>query len=162
MNQAEMTQAGMNQAGHIHGFDPADPASYVFWTDESLRFADLDMVGHVNNNAIGVFLENGRVHMFHGGGENIGKGAGGSGHTWVVRRLEIDFTREILFPAKVRVGTRVAKFGNTSCTVIQGVFADDTCRATAMTIGVCFDPKARKATPIPDSVRERMARYVPS
>jgi acyl-CoA thioester hydrolase len=151
----------MSQAEHPYGFDPADPASFTFWTEEGLRFADLDMLGHVNNNAIGVFLENGRVHMFHDGGEGLAKRAEGAGHSWVVRRLEIDFVREILFPAKVRVGTRVAKFGNTSCTVVQGVFADGTCRATAMTIGVCFDPIARASMPIPAEVRERMAGYVP-
>ncbi|MCR9176272.1 MAG: acyl-CoA thioesterase [Alphaproteobacteria bacterium] len=142
-------------------FDPADPASYSFWTEEILRFADLDMVGHVNNNAIGVFIENGRVHMFHDGGENLDKTAEGSGHTWVVRRLEIDFMAEIRFPARVKVGTRVSKVGNTSCTVHQGVFVDGSCRVTAMTIGVCFDPRTRKSTPIPDAVRARMLGHVP-
>ena len=59
----------------VPDFDPADAASYSFWTEEILRFADLDMVGHVNNNAIGVFIENGRVHMFHDGGEDLEKTA---------------------------------------------------------------------------------------
>lgn len=145
----------------VPDFDPADPASYSFWTEEILRFADLDMVGHVNNNAIGVFIENGRVHMFHDGGESLDKTAEEGRHTWVVRRLEIDFLAEIRFPAKIKVGTRVAKVGTTSCTVYQGVFVDGGCRVTAMTIGVCFDPQTRKSTPIPDAVRARMLSQVP-
>src|SRR3546814_7120223 len=47
----------------VADFDPADPASYSFWTEERLRYADLDPLSHVNNNAIGVFLENGRVYL---------------------------------------------------------------------------------------------------
>jgi acyl-CoA thioester hydrolase len=146
----------------VPDFDPADAASYSFWTEETLRFADLDMVGHVNNNAIGVFIENGRVHMFHDGGENLDKTADEGRHTWVVRRLEIDFMAEIRFPAKVKVGTRVSKVGTTSCTVYQGVFVDGTCRVTAMTIGVCFDPQTRKSTPIPDAVKVRMLSHRPT
>src|SRR3546814_17149946 len=42
----------------VADFDPADPASYSFWTEERLRHADLDTLSHVNNDAIGVFLEN--------------------------------------------------------------------------------------------------------
>src|SRR3546814_19570909 len=93
----------------VADFDPADPASYSFWTEERLRYADLDPLSHVNNNAIGVFLENGRVYLFRASG-----GAGGDDSVWwVVRRLEVDFVREIHFPGRVRPGTRVAKTGPT-------------------------------------------------
>ena len=116
-------------------FDPSTPASYAFWTQERLRAGDLDIVGHVNNNAIGVFLENGRVRMFMAAGENLYSAAaeGGSPETtWVVRRLEIDFVREIRFPGIAWTGTRVTRFGNTSCRVEQGIFVDGTCRVTAV------------------------------
>ena len=100
-------------------FDPTDPASFAFWTEDRLRYADLDMLAHVNNNAIGVFLENGRVHLFRAAGEDVEGGL-----SWVVRRLEIDFVREITFPGTVLTGTRVAALGNTSCTIRQGIFVD--------------------------------------
>jgi len=151
----------MTDPESLTDFDPSDAASFTFWTEERLRFADLDMVGHVNNNAIGVFLENGRVHLFVDGGEEMDKVADGTGHTWVVRRLEIDYVREIRFPGTVRVGTRVARIGNSSCTVRQGVFVDGVNCVTATTIAVCFDPAARGSTPIPDPVRARLASHVP-
>lgn len=143
----------------VEDFDPADPASFSFWTEERLRYADLDPLSHVNNNAIGVFLENGRVHLFRASGG--GDGGGDGSVWWVVRRLEIDFAREIRFPGVVRTGTRVAKLGTTSCTIRQGVFVEGECRVTSTTIGVCFDPVGRKAVPIPAGIRRLLASHRP-
>lgn len=142
----------------VADFDPADPASYSFWTEERLRYADLDPLSHVNNNAIGVFLENGRVHLFRASG---GDGGGDGSVWWVVRRLEVDFAREIRFPGTVRTGTRVARLGTTSCTIRQGVFVEGECRVTSTTIGVCFDPVGRKAVPIPAGIRALLASHRP-
>lgn len=142
----------------VADFDPTDPASYALWTEERLRYADLDPLSHVNNNAVGEFLENGRVALFRASG---GDGGPEGRVWWVVRRLEIDFAREILFPGTVRTGTRVAKLGTTSCTVRQGIFVDGECRVTSTTIGVCFDPAARKAVPIPDDIRAMLASHRP-
>lgn len=147
----------------VRDFDPTDAASFSFWTDERLRAADVDVVGHVNNNAIGVFLENGRVHLFMECGEilyDVATRSAGS-TTWVVRRLEIDFVREIRFPGTVRTGTRIARFGTTSCTVKQGVYVDGECRVTATAIAVCFDPEARRAVPISDALRQALAAHAP-
>ena len=38
--------------------------SYNKWTREVIRYADLDPVGHVNNNAYGLFIENARTVLF--------------------------------------------------------------------------------------------------
>ena len=142
-------------------FDPSNPASFAFWTQERLRAGDLDIVGHVNNNAIGVFLENGRVRMFMAAGENLYSAAAEGGApetTWVVRRLEIDFVREIRFPGIVWTGTRVTRFGNTSCRVEQGIFVDGSLRVTAVATAVCFDPRLRKAVPISEPLRENLLK----
>ena len=142
-------------------FDERDAASYGYWIEEKIRFADLDPVGHVNNNAIGVFLENGRVRMFMAAGENLYSAAaeGGSPETtWVVRRLEVDFVREIRFPGIAWTGTRVTRFGNTSCRVEQGIFVDGTCRVTAVATAVCFDPRARKSVPISEALRGQLMK----
>jgi acyl-CoA thioester hydrolase len=37
--------------------DAMDPASYRFWVTEHIRFADLDLLGHVNNVAFTVYAE---------------------------------------------------------------------------------------------------------
>lgn len=143
-------------APSVEDFDPTDPASFSFWTEDRLRYADLDMLAHVNNNAIGVFLENGRVHLFRASGrDTVGD------LSWVVRRLEIDFAREITFPGTVRTGTRVAALGNSSCTLRQGIFVDGECRVTSTAVGVCFDLVGRTSVRIPDAVRAQLAAHRP-
>ena len=44
-------------------FDPTDPGSYSFWATEHVRFADLDMLGHVNNKAYATYFEPARVKI---------------------------------------------------------------------------------------------------
>ena len=98
-------------------FDPSDPASFTFWTEERLRFNDLDTVGHVNNNAIGVFLENARVTLLFDGGGDLLNSGDAVGQSWVIRKIDIDSIHEIRFPGVVQTGTRIARFGSSSCTV---------------------------------------------
>ena len=45
-------------------FDPRARASYRAWVQIPIRFSDQDLLGHVNNNAIGVYFEHARcVHL---------------------------------------------------------------------------------------------------
>ena len=53
-------------------FDAVDPASYRFWIEDHVRFADLDPLGHCNNAAISTFFESSRVALF-----------AAAGHRWV-------------------------------------------------------------------------------
>jgi acyl-CoA thioesterase FadM len=47
------------------GLDPTlrDPAAFGHWTPVTLRFRDLDLLGHVNNVNLAGWLEDGRVGM---------------------------------------------------------------------------------------------------
>lgn len=142
-------------------FDPTDFAAYRFFKDDPLRSQDLDVVGHVNNNAISGLFENGRIHLFMECGETLyGEGSENS-LTWAVRRMTTDFIKEIRFPGVARVGSRPGRFGNTSMTLHQALFVGDVCHATAEVILVQFDPVARKPARIPDGLREKLLAYLP-
>ena len=43
---------------------------YPYWTDESVRFADLDPLGHVYNAAISTYFESARVALFSDSGNS--------------------------------------------------------------------------------------------
>ena len=43
---------------------------YPYWIDESVRFADLDPLGHVNNAAISTYFESARVALFSDAGNS--------------------------------------------------------------------------------------------
>tara|TARA_E500000318_G_scaffold107412_4_gene116666 strand:+ start:2324 stop:2782 length:459 start_codon:yes stop_codon:yes gene_type:complete len=136
----------------FESFDERDAASYGYWIEEKIRFADLDPVGHVNNNAIGVYLESARVTLFaDAAGEMYGGNRGG--FSWVVARIEVDYLKEMHYPGEVRVGTRIEKLGNSSLTMRQVILFNGEVTGLARVIGVCFDMQARKSMPIPDDVR---------
>lgn len=138
-------------------FDERDAASYGYWIEEKIRFADLDPVGHVNNNAIGVYLESARVSLFaDAAGEMYGGNRGG--FSWVVARIEVDYLKEMHYPGQVRVGTRIEKLGNSSLVMRQAIVFDGDVVGLARIVGVCFDLQARKSMPIPDHVRAGLVK----
>lgn len=136
----------------FESFDERDTASYGYWIEEKIRFADLDPVGHVNNNAIGVYLESARVTLF---ADAAGPMYGGNrgGFSWVVARIEVDYLKEMHYPGQVRVGTRIEKLGNSSLVMRQAIIFNGGVSGLARVVGVCFDMQARKSMPIPDNVR---------
>lgn len=91
-----------------------------------VRFSDTDRLGHVNNTVLPQFIEVGRVSLI----ETLQPGSDAIQH-WVVARVEIDYIRELHFPATVVTGTRTVRVGRTSWTVDSGLFVGDTCIATA-------------------------------
>jgi len=138
-------------------FDERDTASYRYWIEEKIRFADLDPVGHVNNNAIGVYLESARVTLFADAAGEMYGGRDGR-QSWVVARLEVDYLKEMHFPGSVRVGTRIEKIGNSSLVLRQAIVKDGELAGLARVIGVCFDMQERSSMRIPDGLRDCLLR----
>lgn len=129
------------------------PETYRFWTGEHVRFADLDPLGHANNNAIGTFFEVGRVDLFARAGNPVSGGPLGV----VLAHIAIDFRAELRYGDLVRIGTRVSRFGRTSIDVQAGLFRGDQCAATSEGVCVLIDMGPRRPTPIPDALRARLA-----
>ena len=80
--------------------ETTSPASYRYWIDETVRFADLDPVGHVNNAAISTYFESARVALFHDSGNSPVSGP----RSVVIARLTIDFRAELHYPDRIRIG----------------------------------------------------------
>lgn len=129
--------------------DLTRPESYRFWEEERVRFADLDAVGHVNNNAIGVYFEQARVAMMHASG-GFREDAD---WTVVMARSLIEYKAELLYPNIVRVGVLVLRVGNTSLTIGSGIFLGGRCIATQEAVCVIVDKAAHRPTPLPESLR---------
>ncbi|WP_416899192.1 MAG: acyl-CoA thioesterase [Minwuia sp.] len=109
--------------------DPTDRASYWRWVKAMTRFCDTDANGHVNNTVYGQFIEAGRVRLI-----TQMMPEANIANPWVVARVEIDFLGELTFPSELDVGTRVVRVGNTSYTVISGVFEGERCVAKGRTV----------------------------
>ncbi len=135
--------------------DLTSPDQYRFWTEERVRFADLDALGHVNNNAIGVYFEQARVLLVH----DCGGFQDETPWTVVLARSVVEYKAELLYPATVRVGVRVLKVGNTSVVLGLAIFQGDRVIATQEAVCVIVDKAAHRPTPVPDDLRAVLARF---
>ena len=133
--------------------------SYDKWTREIIRYGDLDPVGHVNNNAYGLFIENARTVLFMDVENEIKSELDSSSKfDWVLRKLDIEFLREIHYPGEVDVGIAITRIGTSSMVVNHGVFTSGYCAATAVGISVYFDLETRSSTPIPEKIQQAMLK----
>ena len=133
-----------------------DARSYGFWAEERVRFADLDMLGHVNNKAYFTYAETARVAFLSA------SGLWRPGHFRqnVVGRAELDYLRELHFPANLRIGVRITKVGNTSFTIGMGMFNGDVCIATAVTLMVRINTQTRTPVPLDDEEKAMLKPFL--
>ncbi len=129
-------------------------SDFPFWTEEKLRIQDTDFNGHVNNASIAALCEAGR-------GDIIFAVCGlphGRGYSAALRKVTLEYLAEVHYPGQVRIGTAVARLGNTSVTVTQALFKDGACFATAESVLVFVDRATRRPAPLPDDWRAGFAR----
>lgn len=129
---------------------------YRWWTEERVRFNDLDLVGHVNNIAYCIYVETGRAGFL---GE-IGFWVMGATRANVIARTEMDYLREVHFPAQLRIGVSVLALGTRSVTLGIAIFNGDVCVLTALNVIVRFDTELRCSVPLEDSERAMFTPYL--
>jgi acyl-CoA thioester hydrolase len=136
-------------------FKAGERSSYRRWTTEILRYSDLDPVGHVNNNAYGLFVENSRTMLFTHV-DDVMREAGVilPRFDWVIRRMEFDYLRELRYPGAIEVGLALTRMGNSSMIMRHGVFHGEVLACATMGVSVCFDLDARGSMSIPDEIRK--------
>lgn len=135
--------------------DPTDRASYRRWVRGMTRFADTDRIGHVNNSVVPQFIEVGRVTLI---GDLLAPES--PVRDWVVARLEVDYLAELNFPSSVEVGTRIVAVGNSSFTVVSGVFEGGRCvaRARSVLVHVADGRACPPPAPAKRRLRDELAR----
>jgi acyl-CoA thioester hydrolase len=129
-------------------FDALSPDSYNYWATEHVRFADLDMLGHVNNKAYATYYETARVSYMSARGLRDGGVA-----AMALVRLELDYRKEIRFPATLRLGVKLQRLGRSSITLACAIFDGEVCASTSLGIVVRFDLEARASKPFTDTER---------
>ena len=118
-------------------------------TTVQVRFADLDVLGHVNNVAFLVFMETARVRFMH---EHGGALRGGV----LVARSDCDYMREIPGSTQeVEVTVQVESVGRTSFVVRHDVVDAGVQVAVGRTVLVAVDAH-RRPRPVTDEERTRL------
>lgn len=131
---------------------PLEFDAYPLKARDTIRYADTDRQGHVNNAAFATFCESGRVAFLVDPARSLAP----PGTSFVIARLVLDFRAELNWPGHVDIGTRVLKVGRSSFTLAQGLFQNGRCAATAESVCVLMDEATRRATPLPVETLRRL------
>lgn len=125
----------------------------VFEHPVSIRWRDVDGLGHVNHAVFLTYLEEGRDAFY-------GQMLGDLGYVMV--RLEIDFRAEIrLEPRQVTVQIVPERLGTTSLTTRELVrTAAGSTAAEARVVTVRWDQENRRAVPFTEPERTKLAAAI--
>jgi acyl-CoA thioester hydrolase len=129
---------------------------YPYRLSDNVRFADLDPNQHVNNAVYATYFETGRVTLM----KDRSLGLMPPGLAWIMVRLDIHFRAELRWPGTIEMGLGVAKFGRTSVTFDQVVFAQDRCVASAQAVTVLIDEITRKPAPLTEDIIRNFAPWM--
>jgi acyl-CoA thioester hydrolase len=132
--------------------DLANRGIYGFATTETLRFADLDANGHVNNGSFIELLENARVAYLR----TIVR-SGLPRFRLVIGRIEADFKRQMFYPGTATACARLIEAHERKCVIGQALFdGEGHCTALQKVIMVSLNEETHRATPFDPAVREAL------
>ena len=129
-----------------------DTANYPFNHRTETRFADLDLLGHINNVSMAGLFEHGRGMFNHA----IEVQRRAPGQRWLIVSVNLDYIAEAHFPEHVDVACGILRVGSSSWDIASAAFQGGECKATCVTTIVLTD--ANGPTALPQDLREEFER----
>ncbi|RFZ94501.1 acyl-CoA thioesterase [Mucilaginibacter conchicola] len=133
-------------------------SDYRYKTPITIRFSDIDAVGHVNNAVYLTYFELARINYWKEvAGWNI------RNHGIVIGKSEINYLKPVTIDDSLTCYVRVVRIGNSSFDVMHVLVkqtdkGEEIC-TTCKTVCISYDYKAAKSVPIPTEGRQRMIDY---
>jgi len=126
----------------------------------TVRFSDLDALGHVNNATYLSYIQDARISYFN----NILKRKSDDlDYKAIIARIEIDYKNQICLGDQVTVYTRCTSIGEKSCDVENLIVVvkgeENIIAAHSVSKLVSFDYRQDFTTPIPDTWRTALGEY---
>lgn len=123
--------------------------SRQFTVQMDVRFADLDMYGHVNSTTFFTYMETARVKLFMGTFQELTK----KGILLVVVSAECNYKKEIFLNDNVFVTVSVDKLGNSSFDLKYDIHnGDGKLFAVGKTTLVAIDAKKKAPIALPKEI----------
>lgn len=138
---------------------PLTRTQFCWFTEQTTRWNDIDVFGHVNNAEFYAFFDSAVLRYLH----SIGAVAALEGDfATLVVESGARFHREVLFTDRVSSGVRVEKIGTSSVRYGIAVFANDVSAAAVdgFFVHVFVDRESRRPTCIPDRIRQALSEIV--
>jgi acyl-CoA thioester hydrolase len=128
---------------------------YPFVYRDTVRFRDLDGMGHVNNAVFFTYMEAARIAYLAslGAGDNPQQ-------SLILARAEADFRSPIAFGEEIEVGVRTSRMGTKSFELEYEVRADGRVAAEGKSVLVGYDYERGASVEIPAQWREWLAPEV--
>jgi acyl-CoA thioester hydrolase len=122
-----------------------------------VRFADLDVMGHVNNSVYLSYFEMTRVHYF--------KQLVGANWDWqkegvLLVRNEVDYLKPILLNDEPEVYMSLEKIGEKSISLLYEIKVNKEIYTKGKSILVCFNTEEGKTILVPKAIAEALIRIV--
>src|ERR1700761_1529919 len=133
-------------------------SDYKYKTPITLRFSDIDAVGHVNNAIYLTYFEEGRIGYLR---EVLNWDLNESGI--IVGRSEVNYLKPVLLFDKVYCYVRITRIGNSSFDIMHVLVkstpsGEEIC-TTCKTVSISYDYRQNKSVPIPAAKRQLMIEY---
>jgi acyl-CoA thioester hydrolase len=120
-----------------------------FVHQETVRFRDLDALGHLNNAVYATFLEQARLAFLEPQGARV--------KSMILARLEIDFRSPVELGETVEITVTPARVGSKSFDLEYVLTVGDRAVAEAKTVLVAYDYENAQSMEIPKEWKERLA-----
>lgn len=135
-----------------------DPEAFRHAVPLQLRFNDIDVLGHVNNNAQLALFDVGKTEFYNA---LRGTLADWSRVEAVIVNLNCTFMEQIHFTDPMEVRTRVKKIGERSFVLQQILRNTETGQICSMceSVMVSIDYASRESKPIPENILEGLMKW---
>jgi acyl-CoA thioester hydrolase len=130
-------------------------AEFPFTHRETVRFRDLDPMGHVNNSVYLTWIETARIEFLRRLGAFEQPDTGGM--AMILARVELDFRSAVGFGEEIEIGVRTSRLGTKSFDLEYELRAGERVVANAKTVLVAYDYNRNESKEIPDEWRQRLA-----
>ncbi len=124
----------------------------------TVRFRDIDAMGHVNNAVFFTYLETARVEymrdvVFQTRSPNLAEVG------LILAQISCQFKAPIFYGQSVEVGTRVVEVRNSSFLLEHRIEADGQLAALSKAVVVHYEYQTGKSVRIPDELRARIEAF---
>ncbi len=134
-------------------------ADFHFWWPVTVRWGDMDALGHVNNATYFQYVESARVGYFEECGWNS-RDLSTAPQGPVVVSQTFNYRQQLHYPAEVEVGLECTEIRGRSFVLSCAIFrkASDELIGDGSCVVVWLDYASGKAVEFPSSVRDRLIR----
>ena len=120
------------------------------------HISDTNATGHIDNAAIPVWLERARSPIYR----IFNAALAADRWNLIIRRIELDFLRQINYPDTVTITSRVGEIRNSSFSVAQEISQNGQTAAQASVVLVYYDYASGEKQAIGTPEREQLQRLV--